>query len=61
MDSPVAMGQIEVPLSGGNLNNIPSEIITMGPNEVNISEEMSKTGIWKNLTANDSSEKIKFR
>ena len=61
MDSPVAMGQIAVPLSGGNLSNIPSEIITMGPNEVNISEEMSKTGIWKNLTANDSSEKIKFR
>lgn len=61
MDSPIATGQIEIPLSGGNLNNIPSEIITMGTNEVNISEEMSKTGIWKNLTANDSSERVKFR
>ncbi|XP_063410996.1 sodium bicarbonate cotransporter 3-like isoform X2 [Mytilus trossulus] len=50
----------QIPVMSGNLENIPAEVM-FGPNEVNISEEMSKTGIWKNLTASESSEKIKFR
>ncbi|CAG2244096.1 Electrogenic sodium bicarbonate cotransporter 4,Electrogenic sodium bicarbonate cotransporter 1,Sodium-driven chloride bicarbonate exchanger,Electroneutral sodium bicarbonate exchanger 1,Anion exchange protein 4,Band 3 anion transport protein,Sodium bicarbonate cotransporter 3 [Mytilus edulis] len=50
----------QIPVMSGNLENMPSEVM-FGPNEVNISEEMSKTGIWKNLTASESSEKIKFR
>ncbi|XP_052079267.1 sodium bicarbonate cotransporter 3-like isoform X1 [Mytilus californianus] len=60
MDNQDSSGHTQIPIMSGNLENIPTEVM-FGPNEVNISEEMSKTGIWKNLTASESSEKIKFR
>ena len=49
-------GAVNIPLKDGKSVTIPVDKITYNPktNEVNISEEMSKTAIWKQLVANES-------
>lgn len=54
-------GAVNIPLKDGKSINIPVDRITYNPktNQVNISEEMSKTAIWKQLAANESDPDIK--
>ena len=54
-------GAVSIPLKDGKLINIPVDRIIYDPktNQVNISEEMSKTAIWKQLAANESNPNIK--
>ncbi|KAK3586800.1 hypothetical protein CHS0354_002539 [Potamilus streckersoni] len=50
-------GTVQVPLSSGNVINVPVERIivsTSVDSTMNISEEMAKTTIWKTIQANDS-------
>ena len=49
-------GAINIPLKDGKTVSIPVDKITYDPhsNQINISEEMSKTAIWKTLVANES-------
>ena len=49
-------GAVNIPLKDGKSINIPVDRITYNPktNQVQISEEMSKTAIWKQLAANES-------
>lgn len=48
-------GTVQVPLISGNVINIPVERITVTTEpEINISEEMSKTTLWKTIVANES-------
>ncbi|XP_074648267.1 sodium-driven chloride bicarbonate exchanger-like [Tubulanus polymorphus] len=53
-------GNVEIPLSDGNVMSIPVEKITYKPETrtVNISEEMAKTAIWKQIAMNAEKEKI---
>lgn len=54
-------GTVKIPLSDGSAIKVPVDKITYEPekNQVNISEEMAKTAIWKQLTANEEKEKKK--
>ena len=49
-------GAVNIPLKDGKSINIPVDRITYNPktHQVQISEEMSKTAIWKQLAANES-------
>ena len=49
-------GAINIPLKDGKTVSIPVDKITYDPhsNQINISEEMSKTAIWKTLVSNES-------
>ena len=53
-------GTLKVPLRDGKQLSIPVEQLTFDPHrrEVNISEEMSKTAIWKQLAANEEPESV---
>ena len=52
-------GTVQVPLISGNIINIPVERITVTTQpEINISEEMSKTMLWKTIVANESSNSL---
>ena len=53
-------GAINIPLSGGKVINIPVDSITYDPESghINISDEMSRTAIWKQLAANESEPKF---
>jgi hypothetical protein len=46
---------VEVPLANGNVVKIP--VIQDLP-EINISEELNKSGVWKNVEANSSNPKL---
>ena len=50
-------GRVQVPLSDGNLLSIPVANVEFLPDmaNINISEEMAKTGIWKTMAANTGS------
>lgn len=45
-------GNLKIPLANGNVMNIPLSAI-------NISEEVNKTGIWKQVNENNSNDKNK--
>ena len=49
-------GAVNIPLNDGKVVQIPVGGITYDPNQgqVNISEEMSRTAIWQQLSKNDS-------
>ena len=49
-------GQVNIPLKDGKSVSIPVDKITYEPGsrQINISEEMGKTAIWKQLVANES-------
>ena len=49
-------GAVNIPLKDGKSIKVPVDRITYDPqtNEVNISDEMGKTAIWKQLVANES-------
>ena len=49
-------GQVNIPLKDGKSVSIPVDKITYDPSsrQINISEEMGKTAIWKQLIANES-------
>lgn len=52
-------GTVQVPLISGNVINIPVERITVTTEpDINISEEMSKTMLWKTIVANESSNSL---
>ncbi|XP_061165434.1 sodium bicarbonate cotransporter 3-like [Saccostrea echinata] len=52
-------GTVQVPLISGNVINIPVERITVTTEpDINISEEMSKSTIWKTIVANESSNSL---
>ena len=53
-------GEVEIPLSDGNVMSIPVEKITYKPETqtINISEEMAKTAVWRQLASNAEKEKI---
>lgn len=48
-------GKVQIPLTDGRAINVPVDRLTYNPdcNELNISEEMAKTTIWKQLIANE--------
>ncbi|XP_072048031.1 electroneutral sodium bicarbonate exchanger 1-like [Amphiura filiformis] len=50
-------GRVQVPLSDGNLLSIPVSNVEFLPDlaNINISEDMAKTGIWKTMAANTGS------
>ena len=52
-------GTVKILLTDGRAIQVPVEKITFEPekNQVNISEEMANTAIWKQLTANEKKEK----
>lgn len=52
-------GTVKIPLTDGGTIKVPVEKITIEPekNQVNISEEMANTAIWKQLTANEVEKK----
>lgn len=54
-------GAINIPLKDGKSLKIPVENLTFDPksNQLNISEEMSKTAIWKQLVHNESTGDFK--
>lgn len=47
-------GRVQVPLSGGNVLSIPVEKVKFEPDSrtINISDEMSKCGVWKFIAEN---------
>jgi hypothetical protein len=49
-------GAVNIPLKDGKSIKVPVDRITYDPEsrQVNISDEMSKTAIWKQLVANES-------
>ncbi|XP_033629654.1 sodium bicarbonate cotransporter 3-like isoform X1 [Asterias rubens] len=53
-------GRVQLPLAGGNVLTIPVDKLDFNPDSrtINISEEMSKTGIWKTLAANANDSKL---
>jgi hypothetical protein len=53
-------GAVSIPLKDGKSLNIPVDRITFDPNtnQVNVSEEMSKSAIWKQLAANESTPRM---
>ena len=53
-------GAVNIPLKDGKSINIPVDRITYDPGskQVNISEEMSSTAIWKQLAANESNPNL---
>ena len=53
-------GTVNIPLQGGQSIKVPVDRITYDPhgNEVNISDEMGKTAIWKQLVANEPNPNI---
>ena len=53
-------GAVNIPLKDGKMVSIPVDRITYDPRtkEINISEEMGKTAIWKQLVANESNPKF---
>jgi hypothetical protein len=53
-------GEVEIPLSDGNVMSIPVEKITYKPETqtINISEEMAKTAVWRQLASNAERENI---
>ena len=55
-------GAVKIPLAGGKTINVPVDRITYDPtkNELNISEEMAKTTIWKQLVANEMESGLKL-
>ena len=46
---------LELPLANGNVMKIPASEIAP---DINISEEVNKCGVWKNLEATNSNQKI---
>ena len=44
---------IEVPMANGNIIKIP---VNQDTNEINISEEMNRSGVWKSLEAGNAQE-----
>ena len=46
---------LELPLANGNVMKIPASEIAP---DINISEEVNKCGVWKNLEATNSNPKI---
>jgi len=54
-------GVVNIPLKDGKSLKIPVDNLTYDPtsNQVNISEEMSKTAIWKQLVHNESEAELK--
>lgn len=54
-------GQLRVPLANGNLMTIPIPMTDeVDPNGINITEELTRSGVWKSLAGNDS-RKVKNR
>ena len=53
-------GAVNIPLKDGKSIKVPVDRLTYDPEtkEVNISDEMSKTAIWKQLVANESNPNI---
>ncbi|XP_064646373.1 sodium bicarbonate cotransporter 3-like isoform X2 [Lineus longissimus] len=53
-------GEVEIPLSDGHVMSIPVEKITYKPDTqtINISEEMAKTAVWRQLASNAEKEHI---
>ncbi len=53
-------GVVNIPLKEGKSINIPVDRITYDPatKKMNVSEEMSKTAIWKQLAANESNPNL---
>lgn len=56
-------GAVKIPLEGGKSIKVPVDKVTYDPNtnELNISEEMAKTTIWKQLVANELESGLKLR
>jgi len=54
-------GTVKIPLTDGGAINVPIDKVMMEPekDQVNISEEMANTAIWKQLTANEEKKKEK--
>lgn len=44
---------IEVPMANGNIMKIP---VSQDGNDINISEEMNRSGVWKSLEAGNAQE-----
>jgi anion exchange protein len=53
-------GAVNIPLQGGQSIKVPVDRIIYDPhsNEVNISDEMGKTAIWKQLVANEPNPQV---
>ena len=45
---------IEVPMANGNIMKIP---VPCEDNDINISEEMNRSGVWKSMEAGNAQEK----
>lgn len=58
----VLEGEVEVniPLKDGKTVHLPAKGVTYDPetHQVNITEEMSKTAIWKQLASDDSTNSL---
>ncbi|KAK3103933.1 hypothetical protein FSP39_023011 [Pinctada imbricata] len=58
MTGPDGSNSVMVPLDGGNVLNIPVNMTTSATDQsFNISEEMAKTSLWKNMMNNDMNNK----
>lgn len=53
-------GRVQVPLSGGNVLSIPVEKVKFEPDTrtINISDEMSKCGVWKFIAENSETHTV---
>ena len=53
-------GNVEIPLSDGNVMTIPVEKITYKPDTatINISHDMAKTAVWRQIAANAGKERV---